>query len=169
MGGVAFLRSPPGKFFFDFFGENMLAADLCNAVGELGGLLNHFGPIGEAEKYASKVFGSDYTYFVMNGTSTANKMVFQGCAVAGDIILLDRNSHKSSMQAIMLGNYKPIYVTPVRNKYGIIGPIPFSEFKEMLIRFHSITVAKKVGVGYNVRYDAVVWENMRETSPSCVF
>ncbi|GAB1225860.1 orn arg lys decarboxylase putative [Entamoeba histolytica] len=128
MGGVAFLRSPPGKFFFDFFGENMLAADLCNAVGELGGLLNHFGPIGDAEKYASKVFGSEYTYFVMNGTSTANKMVFQGTAVAGDVIVLDRNSHKSSMQAIMLGNYKPIYVTPVRNKYGIIGPIPFSEF-----------------------------------------
>ncbi|KAL7718914.1 Arginine decarboxylase [Entamoeba marina] len=129
MGGVAFLRSPPGKFFFDFFGENMLAADLCNAVGELGSLLNHYGPIGDAEKYASKVFGSDHTCFVVNGTSTANKMVFQSTAVAGDVIVLDRNSHKSSMQAIQLGNYKPIYVNPVRNKYGIIGPIPYSEFK----------------------------------------
>ncbi|ELP94811.1 hypothetical protein EIN_247050 [Entamoeba invadens IP1] len=128
MGGVAYLRSPPGKFFFDFFGENMLIADLCNAVGELGGLLNHFGPIGEAEKYASKVFGSDFSYFVLNGTSTANKMVFQGTTVSGDVVVLDRNAHKSSMQAIMLGGLKPFYVVPVRNKYGIIGPIPFTEF-----------------------------------------
>ena len=129
MGGVGYLRSPPGKYFFDFFGENMLSADLCNAVGELGSLLAHTGPIGDAERYASKVFGSDHTYFVTNGTSTANKMVFQATAGAGDVVVLDRNSHKSSMQAIQQGNIKPVYVAPVRNKYGIIGPIPLREFR----------------------------------------
>ncbi|ELP88685.1 BiodegRadative arginine decarboxylase, putative [Entamoeba invadens IP1] len=128
MGGVAYLRSPPGKFFYDFYGENMLCSDLSCSVCELGSLLNHTGPIGEAEKYASKVFGSEFTYFVLNGTSTANKMVFQGTVPSGKVVVLDRNAHKSSMQAIMTGNYKPVYLSPVRNKYGIIGPIPFSEF-----------------------------------------
>jgi lysine decarboxylase/arginine decarboxylase len=74
-GGTAFRKSAPGREFFDFFGEQVFRSDLSISVGELGSLLDHSGSIGTAEKYAAKVFGADRTYFVTNGTSTANKVV----------------------------------------------------------------------------------------------
>ncbi len=75
-GGTAFRKSPAGRAFFNFFGEQLFRSDLSISVGELGSLLDHSGPVGEAERYAAKVFGADMTYFVTNGTSTANKIVF---------------------------------------------------------------------------------------------
>jgi len=69
-GGVAFLKSPVGQMFHQFFGENMLRADVCNAVDELGQLLDHTGPIAESERNAARIFNADHCYFVTNGTST---------------------------------------------------------------------------------------------------
>ena len=125
-GGTAFLRAPAGRAFFDFFGEEMLRSDLSISVGELGSLLDHSGPIGAAERYASKVFGSDLTYFVTNGSSTSNRVCFQANVVAGDMALLDRNCHKSVEQATTQTGAVPIYLMPERNRFGIIGPIPQS-------------------------------------------
>jgi arginine decarboxylase len=122
-GGTAFRKSPAGRAFHRFFGEQLLRSDLSISVGELGSLLDHSGPVGEAEKYAAKVFGADLTYFVTNGTSTANKIVFFGTVTQGDIVLVDRNCHKSAEHALTMTHSVPVYLVPTRNRYGIIGPI----------------------------------------------
>ncbi len=127
-GGVAFLKSPVGQMFHQFFGENMLRADVCNAVEELGQLLDHTGPVASSEKNAARIFNADHLFFVTNGTSTSNKIVWHSMVGPDDIVVVDRNCHKSNLHAIMMTGAVPVFLTPTRNHYGIIGPIPESEF-----------------------------------------
>ena len=127
-GGVAFLKSPIGQMFHQFFGENMLRADVCNAVEELGQLLDHDGPVGASERNAARIFNADHCFFVTNGTSTSNKMVWHANVAPGDIVIVDRNCHKSILHAIIMTGANPIFLMPTRNHLGIIGPIPLSEF-----------------------------------------
>ena len=136
-GGVAFLKSPIGQMFHQFFGENMLRADVCNAVEELGQLLDHTGPVAASERNAARIFGSDHMFFVTNGTSTSNKMVWHANVAPGDIVVVDRNCHKSILHAIMMTGAIPVFLMPTRNHFGIIGPIPKSEFEPE-------TIAKKI-------------------------
>lgn len=133
-GGVAFLKSPVGQVFHQFFGENMLRADVCNAVDELGQLLDHTGPVAASERNAARIFNSDHMFFVTNGTSTSNKMVWHANVAPGDIVVVDRNCHKSILHAIMMTGAIPVFLMPTRNHYGIIGPIPKSEFDPETIR-----------------------------------
>ena len=133
-GGTAFRKSPAGRAFFNFFGEQLFRSDLSISVGELGSLLDHSGPVGEAEKFAAKVFGADMTYFVTNGTSTANKIVFFGRVSKGEIVLVDRNCHKSAEHALTMTHSVAIYMIPTRNRYGIIGPIPPEEMTPKAIK-----------------------------------
>jgi lysine decarboxylase/arginine decarboxylase len=133
-GGTAFMKSPAGRIFHDFFGEQLFRSDLSISVGELGSLLDHSGPVGEAERYAAKVFGADQTYFVTNGTSTANKIVFFGRVTKDDIVLVDRNCHKSSEHALTMTHSVAVYLMPTRNRYGIIGPIPPGEMTPAAIK-----------------------------------
>ncbi|MDR2031858.1 MAG: arginine/lysine/ornithine decarboxylase [Azoarcus sp.] len=128
-GGVAFLKSPVGQMFHQFFGENMLRADVCNAVDELGQLLDHTGPVAAAERNAARIFSCDHLYFVTNGTSTSNKMVWHTTVAPGDIVVVDRNCHKSVLHSIIMTGAVPVFLTPTRNHYGIIGPIPLEEFR----------------------------------------
>ncbi|HEY3431676.1 MAG TPA: arginine/lysine/ornithine decarboxylase [Rhodocyclaceae bacterium] len=128
-GGVAFLKSPVGRMFHQFFGENMLRADVCNAVEELGQLLDHTGPVAASERNAARIFHSDHLFFVTNGTSTSNKIVWHSTVAPGDVVVVDRNCHKSILHAIMMTGAIPVFLMPTRNNYGIIGPIPKSEFK----------------------------------------
>ena len=134
MGGLAFRKSPAGRIFFEFFGENVFRADLSVSVPELGSLMEHAGVNGEAERRAAKNFGAEQTYFVTNGTSTANKMVMFGCATPGDVVLIGRNCHKSLQHAITMTGAIPIYLIPSRNSYGIIGGIHINEFEEETIK-----------------------------------
>ena len=127
-GGVAFLKSPVGQMFHQFFGENMLRADVCNAVDELGQLLDHTGPVAASERNAARIFNCDHLYFVTNGTSTSNKMVWHTTVAPGDIVVVDRNCHKSVLHSIIMTGAVPVFLTPTRNHYGIIGPIPLEEF-----------------------------------------
>ncbi len=127
-GGVAFLKSPVGQMFHQFFGENMLRADVCNAVEELGQLLDHTGPVAASERNAARIFNCDHLYFVTNGTSTSNKIVWHSTVAPGDIVVVDRNCHKSVLHAIMMTGAIPVFLMPTRNNFGIIGPIPRSEF-----------------------------------------
>ena len=120
-GGTAFLKTPVGRSFHSFFGENMLRSDLSISVGELGSLLDHSGVVGEAEEYAARVFGADFTLFVTNGTSTSNKIVLHGCVTQGDAVLIDRNCHKSVQHGLSMTGSIPVYLRPLRNGYGIIG------------------------------------------------
>ncbi|MFC4159318.1 Orn/Lys/Arg family decarboxylase [Chitinimonas lacunae] len=127
-GGVAFLKSPVGQMFHQFFGENMLRADVCNSVDELGQLLDHTGPVAASERNAARIFHADHLFFVTNGTSTSNKMVWHATVAPGDIVVVDRNCHKSILHSIMMCGAIPVFLMPTRNHYGIIGPIPLSEF-----------------------------------------
>jgi arginine decarboxylase len=128
-GGVAFLKSPIGQMFHQFFGENLLRADVCNAVDELGQLLDHTGPVGASERNAARIFHADHLFFVTNGTSSSNKMVWHYTVAPNDIVLVDRNCHKSVLHSIIMTGAIPIFLTPTRNNYGIIGPIPLDEFR----------------------------------------
>jgi arginine decarboxylase len=128
-GGVAFLKSPVGQMFHQFFGENMLRADVCNAVDELGQLLDHTGPVAASERNAARIFHSDHLYFVTNGTSTSNKIVWHSTVAPGDIVVVDRNCHKSVLHSIIMTGAIPVFLMPTRNHFGIIGPIPKEEFE----------------------------------------
>ena len=123
-GGTAFRKSQVGKAFYDFYGETLFRTDLSVSVAELGSLLDHSGVVEEAEKNAARVFGAEATYFVLNGTSTSNQIVAHSCVVAGDVVLADRNCHKSVNYALTVTDAIPVYLMPSRNGYGIIGPIP---------------------------------------------
>ena len=127
-GGVAFLKSPVGQMFHQFFGENMLRADVCNAVDELGQLLDHTGPVAASEHNAARIFNCDHLYFVTNGTSTSNKIVWNSTVAPNDIVVVDRNCHKSVLHSIIMTGAIPIFLMPTRNHFGIIGPIPKAEF-----------------------------------------
>lgn len=133
-GGVAFRKSPVGQAFHQFFGENTLRSDLSVSVPELGSLLSHTGPLAEAEARAARNFGADYTFFVINGTSTANKIVWHAMVARDDLVLVDRNCHKSIVHAIIMTGAIPLYLMPERNELGIIGPISLSEFSRESIQ-----------------------------------
>jgi arginine/lysine/ornithine decarboxylase len=133
-GGVAFLKSPVGQMFHQFFGENMLRADVCNAVEELGQLLDHTGPVAASEKNAARIFNADHCFFVTNGTSTSNKMVWHHTVAPGDVVVVDRNCHKSILHSIIMTGAVPVFLPPTRNHYGIIGPIHESEFSPAAIQ-----------------------------------
>ncbi|BEV72095.1 MULTISPECIES: lysine decarboxylase LdcC [unclassified Paludibacterium] len=133
LGGSAFLKSPVGSVFYDFYGPNVFKADVSVSMPELGSLLDHSGPHKEAEEYIAKVFNATNSYIVTNGTSTANKIVGMFAAPAGSTIMVDRNCHKSLTHLMMMSNVTPIYFRPTRNAYGILGGIPKSEFTREVI------------------------------------
>lgn len=132
MGGEGFLKSPVGCAFYQFFGENVMRSDLSISVPELGSLLDHSGVVNESEKLAGKTFGADQSYYILNGTSTANQVIWRSQVANGDLALVDRNCHKSLNYAMVITGAIPMYMKPRRNAWGIIGPVRLSEFsKEM--------------------------------------
>lgn len=134
-GGAFFRRHPAGREFTNFFGETIFRADLCNADVDMGDLLIHEGAAAEAEKHAAKVFNADKTYFVLNGTSTSNKVVLSSLLTPGDLVLFDRNNHKSCHQgALVLAGARPVYLETSRNPYGFIGGIDDACFDEAELR-----------------------------------
>lgn len=127
-GGIAFTKSPVGRVFFDFYGENLFRTDMGIERASLGSLLDHTGPIGEGEKYTARVFGAHRSYSVLNGTSGSNRAVMQACLGDGEIALCDRNCHKSIEQGLAITGGIPVFFAPSRNRYGIIGPIHPDQF-----------------------------------------
>lgn len=134
-GGDYFKKHPAGRLMYNFYGENTFRADLCNADVELGDLLIHEGAALEAQKYAARVFHADKTYFVLNGTSGANKIVLNALLAPGDLVLYERNNHKSvSFGALIQAGAVPIYLETARNPFGSIGGILEHCFNEEYIR-----------------------------------
>jgi arginine decarboxylase len=133
-GGIAFTKHPAGRAFFDFLGENSFRIDMGIERGALGSLLDHTGPVAESEKYAARVFGAHRSYSGVVGTSGSNRSIMQACMKEDDLVVLDRNCHKSIEQGLMLTGARPVYMVPTRNRYGIIGPIAPSEMDPKTIR-----------------------------------
>jgi ornithine decarboxylase len=134
-GGQFFRKSPTGQLFFKHFGENIFRNDLCNADIDLGDLLIHEGAAAEAQRYAAEVFGADRTYFVLNGTSTSNKVVANAVLRRGDLVLFDRNNHKSLHQgALIQAGAIPIFLPTSRNPFGMIGAVDWDAWDESYLR-----------------------------------
>src|SRR3954463_13026846 len=134
-GGQFFRKSPTGQLFFKHFGENIFRNDLCNADVDLGDLLIHEGSAAEAQRYAAEVFGADRTYFVLNGTSTSNKVVANAVLRRGDLVLFDRNNHKSLHQgALIQAGAIPIFLPTARNPFGMIGAVDWDAWDESYLR-----------------------------------
>lgn len=134
-GGQFFGKHPTGRAFYDFFGEHIFRADLCNADVKLGDLLIHEGYAHDAQAHAAAVYNADKTYFVLNGTSSANKVVLNALLTPGDIILYDRNNHKSVCHGgLVMSGATPIYLETARNPFGSIGGILEHCFDESYIR-----------------------------------
>ena len=128
LGGQGFLRAPAGVALYKFFGENTFRADLSISVPELGSLLDHEGAVGDAERASARVFGADQTYYVLNGTSTVNQIIWRSQVLPGDLAYVDRNCHKSLNYAMVITEAVPVYMIPRRNARGIIGPVKLEEF-----------------------------------------
>ncbi|MEL7697423.1 MULTISPECIES: ornithine decarboxylase [Pantoea] len=134
-GGAFFKKHPAGKQFYDFYGENLFRSDMCNADVKLGDLLIHEGSAKDAQKFAAKVFNADKTYFVLNGTSSANKVVTNALLTRGDLVLFDRNNHKSNHHgALIQAGATPVYLEAARNPFGFIGGIDAHCFDEAYLR-----------------------------------
>ena len=134
-GGQMFKRHPVGRLFFEHMGENVFRDDICNAMVSLGDLLILEGPALSAQQEAATIFGADRTYFVLNGTSSSNKAVDCGLLRDGDIVLFDRNNHKSNHQgALMIAGAIPVYLETDRNAFGMVGPIDWAALDERSIR-----------------------------------
>jgi arginine decarboxylase len=167
-GGVAFTKTPAGRIFFDFFGENLFRADTGIERGGLGSLLEHSGPIGEAETYAARVFGAHRSYSGLAGTSGSNRAVIAAVVGDGEFALCDRNCHKSIEQGLILSGGIPVFLVPTRNRYGIIGPIPPEEFEPRTIRAklaahplkqHAVKQEPVYAVVTNSTYDGLCYDS----------
>ncbi|MGO2367058.1 MAG: Orn/Lys/Arg decarboxylase N-terminal domain-containing protein, partial [Serratia sp. (in: enterobacteria)] len=134
-GGEFFRKHPAGRKFFEFYGETLFRSDMCNADVKLGDLLIHEGSAKDAQKHAARVFNADKTYFVLNGTSAANKVVTNALLTRGDLVLFDRNNHKSNHHgALIQAGATPVYLETARNPFGFIGGIDSRCFDEHYLR-----------------------------------
>jgi arginine decarboxylase len=169
-GGVAYLKTPVGRMFHDFYGENLFRTDMGIERVSLGSLLDHTGPIGASEEYAARVFGAHRTYSGLVGTSGSNRAVMSGVLGSGDIAVVDRNCHKSVMQGLQLTGAVPVYLVPSRNRYGIIGPIRPREMTRKSIEAkigarHRAAYAVITNCTYDgLCYDAAAAQRMLEKS-----
>jgi arginine decarboxylase len=169
-GGIAFTKMPAGRAFFDFMGENLFRTDMGIERGALGSLLDHTGPVADSERYAARVFGAHRSYSGVVGTSGSNRSIMQACMKQDDVVVLDRNCHKSIEQGLMLTGARPVYMIPTRNRYGIIGPIPPSEMdpKKLQAKAKAGSLTKKVAgkkpvyaVVTNSTYDGLCYNSVR--------
>ncbi|MFD3728871.1 Orn/Lys/Arg decarboxylase N-terminal domain-containing protein [Streptomyces sp. NPDC058671] len=169
-GGVAFLKSPVGRQFFDYYGERLFRTDLSISVGDLGSLFEHTGPIGEAENNAARVFGSDRTYFVLHGDSTADRMVGHYSVTRDEIALVDRNCHKSVLHGLVISGARPVYLVPTRNGYGLAGPLPPAHTEPAAVRARvaanpltagAVSSEAQYAVITNSTYDGLCYDTVR--------
>lgn len=133
--GEFYRRHPAGQVFKKFFGEKMLYADVSDTIPELGDTLTHGGTPLEAEQIAAQAFNADKAYFCTNGTTSSNTICATAALTKGDLVLFDRNNHKSLYNsALVMTGAKPVYLKTDRDPLGLIGPLLESELDETKIR-----------------------------------
>jgi arginine decarboxylase len=171
-GGVAYLKHPIGREFLRFFGENIMRADIGIATPDLGDWLEHRGVPGESEREAARTFGADMTFYVVGGSSQSNQIVGHAVLHPGDVVLVDRNCHKSVNHELTITGSRPVYFTPTRNGYGLIGPIPPSQFESSTVRDEIASSPMRKGansaqpvyaVVTNSTYDGLIYDVDRVT------
>lgn len=148
----------------DFYGKNIFLAETSATTGGLDSLLHPTGPLKEAQERAAKAFGAMFTYFVTNGTSTANKIVQLALLKPGDIVLIDRDCHKSHHYGIMLSGGHPVYLDAYPLvQYSIYGGVPLLEIKRTLLRFKREGKLDRVRmlVLTNSTFDGLIYDPFR--------
>ena len=151
-GGIGFTKSPAGKKFYDFYGENLFRTDTGIERSSIGSLLDHSGAFAESEKLTAKTFGADESYSVIAGTSGSNRTVMQACLTPGSVAICDRNCHKSIEQGLILTGATPVYMKPSRNCYGIIGPVRRSEMTPEAISSKIRAAGEKFNIDRGAAY-----------------
>ncbi|MEO1007233.1 MAG: aminotransferase class I/II-fold pyridoxal phosphate-dependent enzyme [Planctomycetota bacterium] len=133
--GKSMANSHWAKDFYEFYGQNLFLAETSATSGGLDSLLQPRGPIKRAQDMAARAFGARQTFFVTNGTSTANKIVLQALINPGDIVLVDRDCHKSHHYAFVLNGAMPVYLDsyPLQ-RYSMYGAVPLEEIEQRLIQ-----------------------------------
>ena len=121
--------------FGNFYGRNMFLAENSSTTGGMDSLLQPTGSIKKAQEMAAEAYGSKKTFFVTNGTSTANKIVVQAIIKPGDVVLIDRDCHKSHHYGLVLAGAYPVYLDsyPIE-KYSMYGAVPLEQIKEKLLK-----------------------------------
>lgn len=134
--GNSIFKSNWIKEMGDFYGKNIFLAETSATTGGLDSLLQPTGPLKKSQEMAARAFGSKRTFFVTNGTSTANKIVVQALLHPGDIVLVDRDCHKSHHYGLVLCGARPVYLDSYHlEKYSMYGGVPFAEIKARLLEF----------------------------------
>ena len=153
--GESLRGSPWVNDFYEFMGEHVFDADLSVSVPMLDSLMEPKGVIGEAQAMAAKAFGARRTYFATNGTSTANKVIFQTLLAPGEKLLLDRNCHKSVHHGVVLSGAHPVYLDSALNrKYGLYGPVPKATILKAIARHPDAQALILTSCTYDgLRYD----------------
>ena len=140
-GGQYFRKSPAGRVFYDFYGEDAFRSDYSSSDVDMGDILTEGGPALEALQHAAKVYNADKTYFVTNGTTTSNNIVINAAVAPGDLVLFDRNNHKSVYnQALVKSGGRPVYLQTSRDPYGFIGGVYDSDLDEGFLRAQAAKV-----------------------------
>ncbi len=162
----------------DFYGKNIFLAETSATTGGLDSLLQPTGPLKKAQQMASRAFGSKQTFFVTNGTSTANKIVVQALLHPGDVVLVDRDCHKSHHYGVVLCGARPVYLDSYHlQKYSMFGGVPLKEIKDRLLEFKKAGRLDEVrmclltnctfdGIVYNVEQ---VMEEVLAIKPDMIF
>eukprot|EP00916_Digyalum_oweni_P021971 GHVL01036415.1.p1 GENE.GHVL01036415.1~~GHVL01036415.1.p1 ORF type:complete len:852 (+),score=135.32 GHVL01036415.1:468-3023(+) len=158
--GGSLLKSRWIGDFIGFYGRNLFLAESSSTCGGLDSLLDPHGAIRAAQQKAAKAFGAEHTFFVTNGTSTANKIVHQAILKPGDIVLIDRDCHKSHHYGLVLTGAQPCYLDAYPlDEYSIYGGVPTAAVKRQLLVYHRMGQLHRVKmiVLTNCTFDGIVY------------
>jgi arginine/lysine/ornithine decarboxylase len=154
----------------EFYGINLFLAESSATTGGLDSLLEPTGNIKRAQDMAARAFGADHVFFVTNGTSTSNKMVHQALVAPGDIVILDRNCHKSHHYGLVLAGGQPLYVEAYpMTEYSMYGAVPLKSIKEALLNLRDegrLDLARMVDLT-NCTFDGHIY-NTRRVMEECL-
>jgi arginine decarboxylase len=153
-----------------FYGPNIFLAETSATSGGLDSLLEPHGPIKEAKELAARAFGAKQTFFATNGTSTCNKIVVQALVRPGDIVLVDRDCHKSHHYGMVLAGAEVVYLDSYPlNEYSMYGAVPLAEIKHMLLRLRAAGKLDRVRMLLltNCTFDGIVY-NVERVMEECL-
>jgi len=153
-----------------FYGPNIFLAETSATSGGLDSLLEPHGPIKEAQELASRAFGSKQTFFATNGTSTCNKIVVQALVRPGDIVLVDRDCHKSHHYGMVLAGAQVSYLDSYPlNEYSMYGAVPLREIKHRLLELKAAGKLDRVRMLLltNCTFDGLVY-NVERVMEECL-
>ena len=154
----------------EFYGINLFLAESSATTGGLDSLLEPTGNIKKAQEMAARAFGADHVFFVTNGTSTSNKMAVQALLAPGDIVIVDRNCHKSHHYGMVLGGAQPLYVEAFpMTEYSMYGAVPLRTIKQALLNLKAegrLHRAKMVDLT-NCTFDGHIY-NTRRVMEECL-